>query len=937
MKRTMATPTFPTCGQPPLNPEKDHAELYAILRSLPTPTEIYLPDGTLLLANTAAQSLPTFPKNTSEKNSTTTLSPDDRAPFLQAVRDKTTCLAPDRGYALQGRPNTTLYLRTRYVPVCNENGEVRHLVVSREDVTALRTGARFQRLVEDAGEPILVLQDGQLKYFNRRALEVTGYSADAYHSRPFHTFIHPEDREMVIQRSTQRLQGKEVPDIYQFRVIDVKGEAKWLQINAGVIDWEGRPAVLAFLPDITQLRQAEMALWESDIRFQMISENTEDLIILSKGLGTTIFVNSALTRLLGLQEEEVQGRPITEIIHPKYRSALGRLWNRILAEKNVAPQETILVRRDGSHLAAEISCFAIARKNREPYLGAILRDISARKKAELELEQYRDSLEKIVGERTSELTRANARLQRTIINQELAEERLSQEKNTLEAVFSAMSDGLSMHDRGFKILFQNAVLTKRYGDCTGQLCHAAFHGRETPCENCGLPGCIKDGAPHWFEMHETTGRENLFFELGVSPVRDGKGEIIAAVEVIRDITDQKRLADQLLQAQKMEAIGTLAGGIAHDFNNILTAILGYAELSKFEVEPDSDLSHNLAEIISASRRAGDLIRQILTFSRRAEFKKQPLQIHSVVKEALKLIRGTIPSTIDIRPEIAGDCGTILADVTQIHQVIMNLCTNAYHAMQQQGGLLIVRLQNAVISGETGDQPAGSAPPGSYVRLTVSDTGEGMDEATLERVFDPYFTTKKQGEGTGLGLATVRGIVENHGGVIAVKSALNEGTTFDIYFPRVEAAFSAALTGWGETGSTSLAARILLVDDEEMLVRLGKSILKKLGHTVTAFSNSQDALDCFRQDPRAFDLLLTDQMMPGLTGLELTKQCLTLRPDLPVILATGYSEATSKEEALAQGIRAILWKPVTINTMAETIQQALGEQGPQVGPSENVGD
>lgn len=932
----MAIPTSPQCGQTLRNPEKERAELYAILRSLPTPTEIYLPDGALLLANTAARSLPTFPANASGENSAITLHADDRAAFLQAVREKNTCLGPDRGCTLQTQPNTTLYLRTQYVPVCDENEEVRHVVVTREDVTALRTGARFQRLVEEASEAIMIVQDGMIKYFNAKALTVTGYSADTYTSRPFHTFIHSEDREMVLQRSVRRLQGKDVPNIYQFRVIDARGEAKWLQINAGVIDWEGRPAILAFLPDITQLRKTEMALWESEIRFQMIAENTGDLILLSQGLRQTVFVNSALTQLLGFPEQELRGRPISEIIHPKYRPALTRLWDRILAGKNVAPQEIVLLRRDGSHLAAEINCFAIAQEKNEPYLGAILRDISARKATERELEQYRDRLEKLVEKRTSELTQTNARLQQTIINQELAEERLSQEKNTLEAVFSAMSDGLSVHDRDFKILFQNAILTKRYGDCTGQLCHAAYHGRETPCANCGLLGCIKDGATHWFEMNETTDRGNLFFELGVSPIRDGKGAIIAAVEVIRDITDQKRLADQLLQAQKMEAIGTLAGGIAHDFNNILTAILGYAELSKFEVDPDSDLSRNLAEIISASRRAGDLIRQILTFSRRAEFKKQPLQIHSVVKEALKLLRGTIPSTIDIRREIAGDCGTILADVTQIHQVIMNLCTNAYHAMQKQGGILIVRLQNAVINGQTGDPPMGLAP-GNYVRLTVSDTGDGMDETTLDRVFDPYFTTKKQGEGTGLGLATVHGIVENHGGAISVKSAINEGTTFDIYFPRVETAFSAALTGWGETGSTSFAARILLVDDEEMLIRLGKSILKKLGHTVTSFSNSQDALDIFRKNPQAFDLLLTDQMMPGLTGLELAKQCLALRPDLPVILATGYSEATSKEQAQAQGISAILWKPVTINTMAETIQQALGEKGQQAGLPEKQGD
>jgi PAS domain S-box-containing protein len=923
----MATPTSPQPHQPLRNPEKEYAELYAVLHSLPTPAEIYLPDGTLLMANAAARSLPTFPEETENDPCIETAHDDDRAAFSRAVAEKKPCAAPERSYANPSpeMPWNTLRLRTLCTPVCDAQGRLHHVLVSREDVTALYTGTRFQRLVEDANEAVLVVQDGLIKYFNRQALAITGYSPEAYLSRPFHSFIHPEDREMVMHRSLLRLQGKEPPNIYQFRVIDVNGEAKWLQINAGVIEWGGRPAILAFLPDITQLRQTEMALWESEIRFQMISENTGDLIILSNGLGKTIFVNSALTRLLGIPAEELQGRPITEIIHPRYRSALSGLWNKILAAKTVAPQETVLIRRDGSHLPAEISCFPIAQENRTPYLGAILRDISSRKAADHELEQYRDHLEKLVGERTSELTQTNARLQQTILEQERTEERLSQEKSKLEAVFSAINDGISVHDRDFKILFQNAVLTKRYGDCTGQICHKAYHGRETPCENCGLLGCIQDGATHWFEMSETTDRENLFFALGVSPVRDGRGEIIAAVEVIRDITDQKRLADQLLQAQKMEAIGTLAGGIAHDFNNILTAVLGYAELSKLEADPDSDLAHNLAEIISASRRAGDLIRQILTFSRRAEFKKQPLQIHSVVKEALKLIRGTIPSTIDIRQEIAGDCGTILADVTQIHQVIMNLCTNAYHAMQKQGGILIVGMRNVAINGETTDDPPAGLAPGNYVRLTVSDTGHGMDETTLERVFDPYFTTKKQGEGTGLGLATVHGIVENHGGTISVKSALNEGTTFDIYFPRVETAFSAALTGWNETGTISCAARILLVDDEEMLIRLGKSILKKLGHTVTAFSNSQDALDCFRQDPQAFDLLLTDQMMPGLTGLELAQQCLTLRPDLPVILATGYSEAISKEQAQAQGINAILWKPVTINTMAETIQQALGKK------------
>lgn len=426
----MVMHTPPAYEQSPRTLEKESAELYAILLSLPNPTEIYLPDGALFMANAAARSLPSFPADRGNGCSILSAHSDDRLAFSRAVSEKKTVTAPERCYTLPSlnQPEKILHMRTNCTPVCDAEGQIRHVIVSREDITSLHLDARFRRLVEDACEAILVVQDGRIKYFNRKALQITGYPEDSFYSQPFDTFIHPEDRELVMQRSLLRLQGMEIPNIYQFRVIDAKGEAKWLQINADIIDWEGKPAILAFLPDITQLRNTEMALWESEIRFQMISENTGDLIILSDGLGKTIFVNSALTSLLGLQGEELQGRPLTDIIHPKYRSALSRLWNRILAKKPVAPQETILVRRDGSHLPAEISCFAVEQENNAPYLGSILRDISVRKAAENELEQYRDHLEKLVGMRTSELTQTNSKLAQTILEQEQAEEKLSRKK-----------------------------------------------------------------------------------------------------------------------------------------------------------------------------------------------------------------------------------------------------------------------------------------------------------------------------------------------------------------------------------------------------------------------------------------------------------------------------------------------------------------------------
>jgi PAS domain S-box-containing protein len=375
-----------------------------------------------------------------------------------------------------------------------------------------------------------------------------------------------------------------------------------------------------------------------------------------------------------------------------------------------------------------------------------------------------------------------------------------------------------------------------------------------------------------------------------SAVKDENDNIKGYRGIIRDITKQKELERQLLQAQKMEAIGTLAGGIAHDFNNILGAILGYTELTIAIVEEDRNektiIRRNLEQVYRASLRAKDLIQHILTFSRQSDHKPQSLKFNLILKEALKLLRASLPATIDICQEIDTNSQYILGDPTQIHQIIMNLCTNAYDAMREKGGVLKVQLNSVEINEEQSVANI-NITPGKYLKLTVSDTGMGINDEIIKRIFDPFFTTKEAGAGTGLGLSVVHGIVKNHYGEITVESKPRRGTTFNIYFPEFEPKEENASV---ENQELLIGTEnILYIDDEESLVQTGKQILEKLGYKVTGKTRSNEALELFKQYPEQFDLVLTDQMMPKMTGIDLAKKILDIRPDIPIILITGYSE------------------------------------------------
>ncbi|MCH8953782.1 PAS domain S-box protein [candidate division KSB1 bacterium] len=417
--------------------------------------------------------------------------------------------------------------------------------------------------------------------------------------------------------------------------------------------------------------------------------------------------------------------------------------------------------------------------------------------------------------------------------------------------------------------------------------------------------------------------------LSITAVKNSAGATRHFLIVLEDITarmqaeeKRKQLEEQLRQAQKMETLGTLAGGIAHDFNNILQAIRGYADMSMDEVPPKSQAHADLQEVMKATNRGKKIVQKILAFSRREAHEPRPLRIHPIVREALNLLRATLPTTIDLRQELKRECGTVLGDSGQIHQVVMNLCTNSFQAMRKNGGVLMVSLEK-VVSDDEFLQSHPKLNEQEYVQLTVSDTGEGMDQTTMARIFEPFFTTKNRGEGTGLGLSVVHGIVTSHKGDIIVESEPGQGTTFRVYFPVIESAAEKARKSDGKIAGGH--ERVLLVDDDRVVISVIKRLLDRSGYDVTTRSGGVESLETFRAHPDDFDLVITDQTMPKMTGMKLAGELLNIRPDLPIILISGFGDEVTEKSARARGIKEFILKPVSREDLSKAVRRVIDEK------------
>ena len=408
------------------------------------------------------------------------------------------------------------------------------------------------------------------------------------------------------------------------------------------------------------------------------------------------------------------------------------------------------------------------------------------------------------------------------------------------------------------------------------------------------------------------------------PIKDETGAVYRIVGTAEDITERRHLEEQFRQTQKLEAIGTLAGGIAHDFNNILGAIIGYVELTKVGLKGNAGAHRYLDLVLQGANRAAQLVKQILAFSRRQEQQRVVVQLRHVVAEPLKLLRATIPTMIEFDVFLASDLPPVLADPTQVHQVVMNLCTNAAYAMRDRPGRLGVRIESFLMDARKPELRA-RLKPGLYARLSVSDTGCGMDRDTMDRVFEPFFTTKGPGEGTGLGLSVVHGIMEAHGGGVTVESRPGEGTSFHLYFPAEGAELPDNPVPVKKEVPRGAGERVLFIDDEPALAQLGQSILEALGYRVLAVSDAPQALECVRAGPQDFDLVVTDLSMPEIMGTDLAALILEINPDMPVILTTGYTSNLTSDSVRALGIRELLLKPFSFHSLGTTVHQVLASK------------
>ena len=658
--------------------------------------------------------------------------------------------------------------------------------------------------------------------------------------------------------------------------IDIEVSAQYLKESGGCF--------FTFIRDITESNRIEKALTKSEERFREISENMADWIWEVDSSGRYSFCSEKVEKILGYSSDEMIGKTPFDFMPPTEAEKIGKIFIKNVDRKEpIKDLENWNISKDGRQICLLTNAIPILSKNGDllGYRG-IDKNITDKKKAELAKKEsearYRSMMESI-------------------------------------------TDQLYICSPDYTIEYMNPAMLKHFGrDATGETCHQVLHNLDTRCDWCVFDE-VKQGEKT-IETTITSPLDGRTYRITNMPIQNTNGTV-SKMSLYRDITDyleavaeKNKAQTQLLQAQKMESIGTLAGGIAHDFNNILYPIIGFAQLSINELPENHPVKENLEDILTGAKRAGELVKQILKFSRQAGPEYQSIQIQPVIEEALKLLRSTIPANIDIQHELYKDARYIFGDATEIYEIIMNLCTNAYHAMEETGGTLKVSLYE-----KTPDSRL-DLPPGEYCCLSISDTGTGIAYDVIDNIFEPYFTTKELGKGTGLGLSVVHGIVKNCKGDIIVESKPDKGTTFFIYLPLISERIKSDHIHTTDKQKTGGNENILFVDDEKSIVKLGTRILERLGYNVTGKINCIEALELFRTMPEAFDLVITDMAMPSLSGVEFAKKLIEIRPDIPIIICTGFSEKLDQEIARSIGIRAYLRKPIIMDDLCSKVREML---------------
>jgi PAS domain S-box-containing protein len=648
--------------------------------------------------------------------------------------------------------------------------------------------------------------------------------------------------------------------------------------------------------EISERRQIEEKLRESKELYRLLADNVTDVIwIRDMNLNLT-YISPSVFEQQGLTVDEAMARSPQESWTPdSFKRNMEILKEELEIEKKKQKDmtrsrtvETEVRCKDGSTIWTEAKISFLRNPNGEPTgIIGVTRDITERKQMEEALqhseERYRSLVENtIYGFFIHEIPSGRF----LFLNQ-----------RACELYGYTMQEGLE--------LTVWDVLSSEDHERIKNRIQARVKGKRLGRDIQTYTAVRKDGSTFRLEVSSSL----IIFQ-----------DRSAVQGIFRDVTEQEHLEHQLREAHKMEAIGTLAGGIAHDFNNILSSILGYTELALDDVEKETSLEDSLQEIYTAGKRARDLVKQILAFARRSEEERKPIRVDHIAKEALKLIRSAIPVTIEIRQQFESQ-SLIMGNASQMNQFFMNLFTNAAHAMEDTGGILEVSLKDVIIDLSFTKSDI-ELEPGNYVKIRVSDTGKGIPQDIMNSIFEPYFTTKAPGEGTGMGLAMVHGIIESYGGRITVESKIGEGTVFTIYLPITKKRYFYQT--YKDEDLPHGTERVLLIDDELPIVRMQSRILEGLGYHTSVRTSSVETLELFRIKPNDFDLVITDMTMPNMTGDHLAVELMKIRPDIPIILCTGYSKMISEEKAEKIGIKAFVYKPIIKADLAKTVRKILDE-------------
>ncbi len=716
-----------------------------------------------------------------------------------------------------------------------------------------------------------------------------------------------KDRELFLAL----LNGKGAVENFEHTARRKDGSTFWVSVNAHAVKDDNNRVIYCegSHVDIDDRKKAEKRLMDAEQQYRSLFDTSTNAILIRNQAGIITMANRAAASLLAVKKpDDLIGRGYLELVHPEDRPLSAQRIEKIFqmaADPHrfdqsdmdaIRPREHRMTTLTGEVVNVESTGVAFPYKG-EIYIQGIFRDITERKQAEEKLREterkYRElaeSLPQVIFEIDS--------TGKLIYLNHTGFELFGYSPENVANGFSVLEAFVPEdHDRIVRDIL-NGVQGQRLG-----------RQEYTAVKKSGARFPAAVHANRVLADQTATGLRGILIDL--TPTRIAEEE-------------KKKLEIQLQQAQKMEAIGALAGGIAHDFNNILSAIIGYTELAMLN-EGAEQCAGELKEALAAANRAKDLVKQILAFSRQTDEERMPVRVALIVKEAVKFLRATIPSTIEIRANIDEKSGAVLANSVELHQIIMNLCTNAQHALVgEPAGRMEVGVQRAEIDATQKNELMGLRV-GSYVRISVRDTGCGMSPEVIERIFDPYFTTKEKGVGTGLGLAVVHGIVKKYDGAIQVESELGKGTVFHIYLPMSDV--MTPVVAESPKPATGGSERVLLVDDEPMLAAVGQQALQRLGYEVVSRTSSIEALELFKAKPGHFDLVITDQTMPGMTGDALARELMNIRPGLPVIICTGYSQIINAERAMQMGIKALVMKPILINELAAAVRKALGRDAP----------